>query len=200
MGTGTCEEIGFTDFSTTYFQYFTRLKPGLNSISSHVPDTLSARGGPMKRYWRTAVLGLVLLGTTIFRLVPHKHSQGLAVGIVIAHCEEDELLKPAVEDAHMKPIRVRVEDDGSFSINQCENVNADRLSQRLADIYQTRLKRTLFFDARDSVSYQQALDAIDAAQGAVPRLRVRLITATTRHSCETGGIIRRTYTVDDPLR
>ena len=43
---GTCEEIGFTDFSTTYFQYLTRVITGPNSIFSHVPDTLS----PSLRY------------------------------------------------------------------------------------------------------------------------------------------------------
>ena len=37
---GTCEKIGFTDFSTMYFQCFTQLITGRNSISSHVPDTL----------------------------------------------------------------------------------------------------------------------------------------------------------------
>jgi hypothetical protein len=36
---GTCEEIGFTDFSTTHFQRFPQLKIGPNSIFSHVPDT-----------------------------------------------------------------------------------------------------------------------------------------------------------------
>ena len=36
---GTCEKIGFSDFSTTHFQYFTGLKTGPNSISSHVPGT-----------------------------------------------------------------------------------------------------------------------------------------------------------------
>ena len=38
---GTCEKIGFTDFSTTHFQCFTQLKTGPNSIFSHVPDTVS---------------------------------------------------------------------------------------------------------------------------------------------------------------
>jgi hypothetical protein len=36
---GTCEKIGFTDFSTTHFQCFTQLKTGPNSIFSHVPGT-----------------------------------------------------------------------------------------------------------------------------------------------------------------
>jgi hypothetical protein len=36
----TCETIGFTDFSTTHFQYFTQLITGPNSIFSHVPDTV----------------------------------------------------------------------------------------------------------------------------------------------------------------
>ena len=39
-GTGTCEKIGFADFSTTYFQYFTLLITGSNSVSSHVPGTI----------------------------------------------------------------------------------------------------------------------------------------------------------------
>ena len=38
-GTGTCEEIGFSDFSTTHFQCLTLLITGPKSISSHVPDT-----------------------------------------------------------------------------------------------------------------------------------------------------------------
>jgi hypothetical protein len=36
---GTCEKIGFIDFSTTYFQCFTQLITGPNSIFSHVPGT-----------------------------------------------------------------------------------------------------------------------------------------------------------------
>jgi hypothetical protein len=35
------KQIGFTDFSTTHFQYFTRLITGPNSISSHVPEAFS---------------------------------------------------------------------------------------------------------------------------------------------------------------
>jgi hypothetical protein len=42
MMSGTCEKIGFTDFSTMHFQYFTLLIAGPNSISSHVPGTFSA--------------------------------------------------------------------------------------------------------------------------------------------------------------
>jgi hypothetical protein len=42
--TGTCEKIGFSDFSTTHFQYFTGLKTGPNSISSHVPGTVLFSG------------------------------------------------------------------------------------------------------------------------------------------------------------
>ncbi|MFZ0960810.1 MAG: hypothetical protein WAO35_07875, partial [Terriglobia bacterium] len=41
MVSGTCEKIGFTDFSTMHFQYVTRLKRGSNSIFSHVPGTIS---------------------------------------------------------------------------------------------------------------------------------------------------------------
>ncbi|MGO8815039.1 MAG: hypothetical protein ACLQVG_10335 [Terriglobia bacterium] len=151
----------------------------------------------MKRHRTTVILALVLTGTIIFRIFPHKHSVGLSVGVVIAHCEEDEHLTPSVEDAHLRPRSLRVEADGSYSIlsivNIKETVTAGQLPKRLAEIYETRSKRTLFFDARDSVAYQQAVDAIDAAEGAVPQLRVRLITATTRHDCETGGIIRRIY-------
>jgi hypothetical protein len=40
MVPGTCEKIGFTDFSTTHFQCFTQLKTGPNSIFSHVPGTI----------------------------------------------------------------------------------------------------------------------------------------------------------------
>jgi len=36
---GTCEKIGFTDFTTTHFQCFRQLKIGPNSIFSHVPGT-----------------------------------------------------------------------------------------------------------------------------------------------------------------
>jgi hypothetical protein len=38
---GTCEKIGFTDFSTTYFQCFALWITGPNSIFSHVPGTIS---------------------------------------------------------------------------------------------------------------------------------------------------------------
>jgi biopolymer transport protein ExbD len=151
----------------------------------------------MKRQLTTVVLALVLVATIIFRIFPHKHSQGLSVGVVIARCADDENPNMSVEDVHLKPIRLRIEDDGSFSIlsihNEGETVTAGLLPKRLAEIYETRSKRTLFFDAGNSVSYQQVIDGIAAAQGAVPRLRVRLITATTRRDCETGGIIRRIY-------
>jgi hypothetical protein len=42
---GTCEKIGFIDFSTTHFQCFTQLKTGPNSIFSHVPGRASGSSG-----------------------------------------------------------------------------------------------------------------------------------------------------------
>ena len=41
MVPGTCEKIGFTSFGTMYFHQLTLWITDGNSISSHVPDTIS---------------------------------------------------------------------------------------------------------------------------------------------------------------
>ena len=52
---GTCEEIDFTDAGTTDYQYFTLWIIGPNSISSHVPGTVSFHNknavGPSCAFW-----------------------------------------------------------------------------------------------------------------------------------------------------
>jgi len=136
----------------------------------------------MRRYFITGLLAAVLLGLIIVRIMSHKHSQGLSVGVVV-HCIEP--------DEHLRMIRLRVNSDGSFAINEKEAVTSDRLSRRLAEIYESRSERLLFFDAADSDTYQEAINAIDLAQTAVPGLSVRLITASTREECAHEGIVKR---------
>jgi biopolymer transport protein ExbD len=88
-------------------------------------------------------------------------------------------------------IRLLIDGDGSFFINNIERVAAERLPRRLADIYETRGEKVLFLEAEDSISYQAVVAAIDTAQSAAPGLKVMLITPSTRESCDRGGILRR---------
>jgi hypothetical protein len=58
---GTCEEIGFVDFGTTTFQWFTAWITGQNSISSHVPGTFFC-SLPIWGFMQTAFLAVQCLG------------------------------------------------------------------------------------------------------------------------------------------
>jgi biopolymer transport protein ExbD len=136
----------------------------------------------MKRYLITGVLAVVLLALGVVHIISRRHSHGLSVEVVV-HCIEP--------DEHLRMIRLQVNGDGSFAINEREPITAERLSPRLAEIYKSRSERLLFFDAADSGTYQQAISAIDVAQTAVPGLRVMLITPSTREDCAREGIIRR---------
>jgi biopolymer transport protein ExbD len=135
----------------------------------------------MKRFFITALLASVLLGVIAFRISHHSHGQGLSVGIVVARCSSPEQLRM---------IRLQIEDDGSLSIDN-NPITAGELSRRLPVTYEDRWEKVLFFEADDSVSYQQVATAIDIVQTAVSGITLTLITPSTRESCDREGIIRR---------
>jgi len=132
----------------------------------------------MKRFFITALLGVTLIGVIAIRTFHRRHSQGLSVGILTTQCSS-----PVYLNERCRLVRLRIVDDGGLFIND-DPESVAGLPSRLADVYYTRNERVLFFDAADSVSYQQVVNAIDIAQSAVPGLRVILITPRTRHECE----------------
>lgn len=131
----------------------------------------------MKRFPVTALLVVALLGVIVARILRRSHPQGLSVGVVTTQCRSRDYLDFT--------LRLRIDDHRSFFINtDPEPVPAGQLTRLLDDIYKTRAKRVLFFDAGDSVSYQEAVATIDIARSAVPNLRVILVTPSTREECK----------------
>ena len=131
----------------------------------------------MKRFFITASLVAVLLGVIVVRIFRRSHPHGLSVGVVTTQCSSPDYRLTG------RTVRLRIDDDGSLFINT-EPVSAGQLPRLLGGIYITRNERVLFFDAGDSVSYQQAVATIDIVQTSVPRLRVILLTPSTREECK----------------
>jgi biopolymer transport protein ExbD len=123
----------------------------------------------VKRYFITGGLVVVLLGVIAVRILRHTHPYGLLVGVVpIKH-------SPIDTEVTIRHIRLQIFADGSLFLNLIR-VSAGELPRRLNEIYTTRKWRELYVDAGDSISYQQAITAIDMAQSAVPDLKIILIT------------------------
>ena len=131
----------------------------------------------MKRYSVTAMLGIVLISLTAFRLMHRNHSRGLFVRIVTTQCSSPNFFDLG------RSIRLRIDGSGSLFINS-DPTSSEQVSGRLANVYKTRNERVLFFDASDAVSYQRCVEVINLAQSAVPSLQVVLITPRTRLDCE----------------
>ncbi len=130
----------------------------------------------MKRWIFRGVLVVILLAITVARVTRQTHSAGLPARIVTTQCMSRI-------DVIGRRLRLLIADDGGMFINS-DSVPPAQMSARLAEIYSTRNERILFFDAADSVSYQQAVAVLDKLQSAVPGLTVILITPSTRKECE----------------
>ena len=131
----------------------------------------------MNRFFFTGLLVAVLIGVIVVRILRRSHSHGLSVGVVTAQCSSPHYLEA------LRLLRLRIVDDGGLFIND-DPVSAGRLQGRLDELYKVRDERVLFFDASNSVSFQQAVATIEIAQSAVPGLRVILITPRTREECQ----------------
>jgi biopolymer transport protein ExbD len=136
----------------------------------------------MKRLLITAALALVLTGLIVVRIIPRKHSQGLTVGVIKAHC----LCAECYQDDSGRPriVLLRVNKDGSLIIGG-EPIALGQVTSRLDGIYSTRMPkvRQLFVDINDSVSYQQAVAVIDSAAESSVGVQVLLVTPSTREAC-----------------
>jgi biopolymer transport protein ExbD len=124
---------------------------------------------------------VVLVALIVARILPRSQSQGLKVGVIKTHCRcaecyQDDSGRPAM-------VWLRLNGDGSL-VRNGEPIVLGQVASQLDSIYRTRMPvvRQLFLDIDDSVSYQQAVTVIDAAQSS-PGVEVLLITPSTREAC-----------------
>lgn len=129
----------------------------------------------MKRYLVTGVLILILVGVIALRALRRSHSQGLAVRIVSTQCGDQDL------GIVLRRVRVRIHKEGSLSINH-DLISSAELRHRIDDIFLTRNERVVFFDADDSISYQDAIAVVETLQSS-PGVKVLLMTPSTRTAC-----------------
>jgi len=81
-----------------------------------------------------------------------------------------QLPQPATDRGGAPQIVLTVQRDGSFLLNAERLSNELALGQRLREVYDGRPNRTIFVGAEDGVSYEQVIEAMDAARGSGVRV------------------------------
>jgi biopolymer transport protein ExbD len=81
-----------------------------------------------------------------------------------------QLPRPVTSDGGSSQIALTVQRDGSFLLNAERLSNELALGQRLREVYDGRPNRTIFVGAEDGVSYEQVIEAMDAARGSGVRV------------------------------
>jgi biopolymer transport protein ExbD len=78
---------------------------------------------------------------------------------------------------------LRVLPDGSTFLNMDQEA-PEMLSERITDIFRTRVRKVLFVDVDGQLTFQHVADILDGARRQTPQLRFVIVSSSTKKACE----------------
>ncbi len=114
--------------------------------------------GPTASIKVTPMIDVLLVLLIIFMAVARVRRTGLETVI-------PQSADPARPEPPESPVVLRIARDGSYALNT-ERVQADRLSERLKEIFAGRGQRVLFLKAAGELEFQSVAAAIDKTREA----------------------------------